>query len=414
MNTNPKFRITLAAFLLTMVFLNADVLWRAWWQVVAGYPDFSIFYSAALILRRGEGKNLYDNQLQLQVQREFATAAQSRLAPLPYNHPPFEAVPFIPLTYLSYLHAYGVWAAINLILLAGIVWFLHRTAPCLYSTLPWLPMLAALAFFPIAYAVMQGQDSILLLALYALAYWSFRRGRDLEAGAWLGLGLFKFHLVLPFVFILLLRRRLRAVWGTALSGCLVGLVSLILVGWRELLFYPRYAWQVNRQALLRVIVPENMPNLRGLLTSWSWAHSVSPWPQLILAAASLMLLFWAAWQWQPQDLSNLTAWNNGFSIAMIATFLVSYHVYNQDMSMLFLPLLLLFDRLLQTTPEGWRKIALKATLLMMFFTPLYLALTLHFEQQHLFALVLLGLAMSLAGWSVSLNRDAEAEGLARP
>src|SRR5271165_2050682 len=213
--TNYRRKITLLAlpFLTGTFLLHVLVLWSVWGDVVAGAPDFSIFYTAGLILRRGEGKRLYDNYLQLQTQRGFAAAAQAREGPLPYNHPPFEAIPYVPLTYLPYLRAYELCALLNLLLLAGIAFFMRPYVPEVCAVFSWVPFLAGLAFFPVAYAIMQGQDSILLLGLYCLAYAALRRGRDLQAGIWLGLGLFKFHLVLPFVVTLLLRRRLRATLG---------------------------------------------------------------------------------------------------------------------------------------------------------------------------------------------------------
>jgi hypothetical protein len=403
MTTDPKLRFTLTSFLLGMILLNALVFWRSWWQVVAGYPDFSIFYTAGLMLRHGQGKALYNNDLQLQVQRGFATVARERNHPLPYNHPPFEAVLYIPLTYMPYLHAYGIWFLVNLVLLGGTVLLLRPHIGRLHSVFPGMAWLAGFAFFPVAYALVQGQDSIVLLLLYCLAYAALRRGRDLEAGVWLALGLFKFHLILPFIFVLLLRRRWRTILGVLLCGCLEVYISWMLVGWRELLDYPRYALEVNRHSPLHVIVPEIMGNLRGLLMGWNWAPAAASWWESALLIVSIALLLWAARQWEPADSTNLTTWNNGFSIALIATFLVSYHGYNQDMSILFLPSMLLFDRLLQARPRGWQNFALRLGLGLMFFSPLYLILTFHYSHQNLFALVLLGLAGTLAAWSSSLK-----------
>jgi hypothetical protein len=176
-----------------------------------------------------------------------------------------------------------------------------------------------------------------------------------------------------------------------------------LVGWKELLSYPSYAWEVNRHFDARVIAPRNMGNLRGLFTGWSRAQATSPRVALALLAVSLALLAWAAWQWGPEDACDITRWNNGFCIALLSTFLVSYHSYNHDMSILFLPALLLADRLLQGRPEGWYNFALKLGLGLMFFSPLYLILTLHYSHQNLFALVLLELVGTLAAWSASLK-----------
>ncbi len=407
MAANLQSKKTLIAFYLAgMLFLNAVVYWSARSQVVDGHPDYSIFYTAGLMLRRGQGRDLYDNARQLGVQREFAPVAKKKTRPLPFNHPAFEGVLFVPLTRLSYLASYELWVGLNVLLLLGIVLFLHKKVSEIQSIPAWLSFLAALAFFPISYALMQGQDSIMLLALYCLAYVALRRGRDLQAGIWLGLGLFKFHLVLPFVLILFLRRRWRAVLGVGISGAFDLLLSWALVGGRQLLVYPRYAWQVNRQPDMQIIAPRNMANLRGLITGWSWVGTAVPWFEIALLFASLVLVIWAARQWELAQTSGVAAWNNGFAIAMIATFLVGYHGYNHDMSILFLPVMLLSARALQTSIAGWFGPALKLGLGLMMFSPVFLVLTLHFQQQHLFALVLLGLAFTLAKWNSALERGS--------
>lgn len=390
-----------------MIALHLAVFWMVRDQVAEGSPDFSIFYTAGLMLRRGQGSLLYSDSLQRETQREFIPKSYERPNPLPYNHPPFEALLYLGLAGFSFLRAYEMWFVVNLLFLAAFVYLARGWLPRLRSTFPELLFLAPLAFFPVAYALMQGQDSILLLLLYALAYSALRRAKDVQGGAYLGLGLFKFHLVLPFVFILLLVRRWRAVFGVMLTAALELVVSLALVGWKELLYYPRYALQVNRLRPSGVIVPENMPNLRGLLTGWPGLSAMQPWPNVVLLAASLGLVVWAASCWRAadpthedptdKDLVHVDDWNAGFSIALLATFLVGYHGYNQDMSILLLPMLITLDRLLQFAPGQSRRIGILMAL--MFFSPLMLILTMHYTHQNLFALVLIALAFGLSAWS---------------
>src|SRR5579864_2403707 len=64
----------------------------AWSRVRQGYPDFTIFYTAARMVREGLGHQLYDLRAQYRVQEEFAKGIQSRVGPLPYIHPPFEVL----------------------------------------------------------------------------------------------------------------------------------------------------------------------------------------------------------------------------------------------------------------------------------------------------------------------------------
>lgn len=380
-----------------MIFLHLAVFWLARQQALDGLPDFRIFYTAGLILRRGQGHDLYNDDLQLKTQREFVKLPASETSPLPYNHPPFEAVLYVPFTYLPYLAAYSLWILLNLFVVEMSIYLIRPWLPALASEFPRLLFLAPLAFFPIAYALMQAQDSILELALYCLAYIAFRRRRDVRAGVFLGLGLFKFHLVLPFAFVLLLHRRWRVIGGMAISGACELAISWALVGWKGVLYYPRYAWQVNRTSSWSII-PRNMPNLRGLFTGWTESVAQRSELEVLLLGVSLCVLFWTSRHWRPEDLRDPDGWNAGFSIAMIASFLVGYHGYNQDMSMVLLPTLLTLNRL-AAVPMGRGNIGLKTVTGTLFVTPIYMVLTFHFEHQNLFSLVLLAFIGCLAARS---------------
>ena len=397
MSNWPRLRVSLASVGLGLILLNVGVFWLARDQALAGSPDFRIFYTAGLMLRRGQGGMLYDAEIQNRTQQEIAPLAVNQNGPLPYNHPPFEGLLYVAFTFLSFLAAYFVWMLLNGLLLQGVAYYLRPWLPVLSSSFPEVLILAPLGFFPAFYALMQGQDSILLLLLYALAYGALRRGKDLRAGVFLGLGLFKFHLILPFVFILVLNRRLRALAGFLVSATVLVALSWAIVGWRQLEFYPRFAWHINVLQPARVIVPENMPNLRGLLTGWNGLLPVPLWLSATLIVLSLFLVIRSARAWRVADLTNGPAWNAGFSLALFVTFLVGYHAYNQDMSLLLLPLLLMLERTLQTKAPS-SSLAMRIVLSLMFFSPLYLVLTLRWSHENLFALVLLSFV-----WCISLS-----------
>ena len=87
----PRLRFALYAFCMGMIVVHGLLFWIVRQQLLSGSSDFRIFYTAGLMLRRGEGHALYSERLQSQTQREFAPAAANQLGVLPYNHPPFEA-----------------------------------------------------------------------------------------------------------------------------------------------------------------------------------------------------------------------------------------------------------------------------------------------------------------------------------
>lgn len=389
----PRLRFALYAFCMGMIVVHGLLFWIVRQQLLSGSSDFRIFYTAGLMLRRGEGHALYSERLQSQTQREFAPAAVNQLGVLPYNHPPFEAALYGPITYLPYSWAYWLWVLINILLLAASIYYLRSWFPTQAGQFPWLLILTPLAFYPIACALLQGQDSILLLALYCMAFAALRRSQDLQAGGYLGLGLFKFHLVLPFAFVLLLHRRWRALLGMSIVAALEVAISWGMVGGKELLSYPDFVWHINRQETHGVIAPAGMANLRGLFMGWNSSLPVR-WLEVALLAASIGLVVWASRQWRPTEFLDTRSWNYGISICLVVSYLAGYHGYYHDMSFLLLPILVA----LEWTLAEWQETsaAFKLVLGLMFVSPLYLRFASRWSHQNVFAIVLLVFVAYLA------------------
>jgi len=224
----------LVLYFCAMIFLHGYVLWQARLSIPEGLPDFSGSYTAGRILREGRGSQLYDDDLQESIQRSFsARAIEKRRTILPYIHLPYEALLYAPLAYFSYLMAYAIWLGVNLVLLCSIPFLLRKRLEGLGQAPVYFWLLASFAFFPIFGALIQGQDSILLLFLYCLAWRSLERRSEFAPGGWLALGLFKYQLVVPFVLPLWRRKKLIA--GFISIAAILGLVSLAITGWHSLL-----------------------------------------------------------------------------------------------------------------------------------------------------------------------------------
>src|SRR5215470_5490300 len=161
----------LAIYLAAMLFLNCSLLWQTRQLIIEGLPDFSIFYTAAKIVRQGDGARLYNDDLQRDVQAAFSPRGlELRGSVLPYNHPPFEAIMFLPLAGFSYLTGYSLWLAINLLLLTALVYIMRPCLPNLQQLPFWFWILASFSFFPIFSSLIKGQDSVLLLFLSSLVF----------------------------------------------------------------------------------------------------------------------------------------------------------------------------------------------------------------------------------------------------
>jgi len=308
--------------------------------------DFRNFYGAGYLMRTGP-EHLYDLRSQQQVQSALVSPGER---PLPFIHPAYEALLYEPFSLLPYNRAYLVFLGFNLLLLP--VGF-FTSYPAFASLIPiWQPRpgLLFFLFMPLFVALCQGQNSLLFVVLCCLAWKRFERGEPVGAGCMLGLGLFKFQLVIPLVLLCAARWGWRTVAGFAGSGTAVALVSLAITGrqgmtsFLSLLSAASLTQDQGATArILMAIKPRAMPNIVGLLyplTSHLSAHMAF----MIVACVSATLVAWCM-------LLVRRAWEErvAFSIAVVCALLVSYHSYVYELTLLVLPLGLLGNRVSKWT-----------------------------------------------------------------
>ena len=376
---SSRYTLFIRVLLVTGLSLNAFMAWTDRGLVRKGYPDFTIFYSAGTMVRSGMAGSLYDERAEFQTQRQFAPEVSTRHGALPYNHPPFEALLFVPLSFFPYLPAYLAWDAVNLGLLVLALLLLGRHVPLLQTKPLWVWALSAAALFPVFICLLQGQDMILFFFLLAMAFGSLKDGADCWAGCWLGAGLFRPHLVLPLAIILLFSRRRKAVFGAVCSAVVMAAISIAVVGWRGFLDYPGYVWRLEEVMGRGAIVPDNMPNLRGFLAIFFRdGHSTA---LALGATGSICLLILAIWIFRSAEhAGNLEL---GFSAAILVTILISYHAFIYDLGLLLLPALLLLGE--EMRRKQWELIV---PVVVLFFTPLLMFLWLRLSHLNLLTPVL--------------------------
>src|SRR6185437_4584080 len=107
------------------------------------------------------------------------------------------------------------------------------------------------------------------------------------------------------------------------------------------------------------------------------------------------LLLFASSKWKVT--TEGTAFDLGFALAVVSTILVSYHANTYDLSLLFLPVLLLINHLAgaDLKPE-WGRIVLVGPMLLLFLSPLQMLLLQKYGKLSLLAPVLLLWAWGLA------------------
>lgn len=331
----------LCVFFAGMVVLHGVIFWNARDLVRRGYPDFTIFYVAGKVVQQGSGRQLYSEAVQYRVQQEIFAGGRTRQWELPYNHPPFEALLFLPLARVPYTVAYLVWGLINLSVFVAVVVLLRPHVLLLRERPLTFWVLGALAFSPAAMGMVQGQDIFMLLLVFALAYISLSRGADISAGCWLGLGLFRFHLVLPFVLMLLWSRRWKVLAGFVGVGLCLCLLAIGVVGWEGALGYPAFVWGMeDSMTHLRMELPPRMPNIHGLVENVLSTFMTGAARNLLVVVMSVAICLATSFKlWRsmgkPLELS--------FSLCLIAALLISYHTLMYDLSLLLLPIVLVLN-----------------------------------------------------------------------
>lgn len=367
---------------LAMLWTNKDKVW-------SGYPDFAIFYAGAKIVHDGLGKTLYDFNLQKDYTRQFS----ARPLPLSFNHPPFELLIFLPISFFSYPKAYVLWALTNGVFLFIVAQLLRPYCENLRRSLPLILLL--LLFFPIFVAALEGQDSILLLLLYTVAFACLKQNRELTAGSVLALGLFKFQLVLPFLVEPLMNRRWKIFAGFLATAATLAVVSWHLVGWSGAAMYANLLREQNQDLASQrtqdqwYIYPARMPNLRGFVQTLFLGKIPESYLNVGILFCSAVLIVWAGRRWGGNSKSEDTTTDLRFSLNVVATVLVSYHLYLHDASLLILPLLLVGNHLLSKNgPQGLARSGLSLAIFPFFLPPLYLVLWWHKQFYLLFVLVL--------------------------
>jgi Glycosyltransferase family 87 len=322
---------------IAVLFLSACIQVVFWVGNVADPGnDFRTFYTAGYVVRTGNAHNLYDAELQFRLQNQLASELP---VVLHYIHPPYEAYLYAPFSLLSYRNAYFAFLAFNLVLLGSSFWWLRARMRNLAAIFPWLPLAIFAAFPPITIALLQGQDSVLLLAILVGAALLLDRNRPFASGALLALGLFRFQIVLPIAVLFLLWRRWRFSAGFTGSAAVLFLVSLAMVGWSGAKTYCANLLSFgqllpSQDAHLFRMAPRFILNLRGLIFSFQRFHVPHIWLTVLTVLASIGILYLAAKK--PASAS--------FTLAIPAAALVSYHFLMHDMSVLLLPLVLVLDQ----------------------------------------------------------------------
>jgi len=297
---------------------------------LAGRADFRSFYSAGYLIRTGHGDQVYDYNKTAATESEVVGKVGANL---PFIHPAYEGLLFALFSFFSYKKAFWLFFFLNMALLVSVFRLLMPAPIWMGETWAALPLMTVAGFLPVGICLIQGQDSILLLLIVAAACALQKAGRDFASGLVLGLGMFRFQMVIPLVVLLCFARKWKLLAGFAVTCFGVAAMSIATTAPASWMSYPQYLLamsagsQIESERLAHAIYPEAMPNLRGLF-HFSLGERVSGAAlQILTGVTSAALLGWAIVKRLP------------FELMVIVAVLVSYHGQIHDSVLLLLPLL---------------------------------------------------------------------------
>jgi hypothetical protein len=312
-----------------------------------GHADFRNLYTAGYMVRVGHGHEIYDYAAQKMFQDALVSREQIAI---PFIRPAYQALLFEPFSLLPFRQAYIAFLLFNLAILALCFRLLRPSMDNLARVWPPLPA-AMFLFLPIAAALMQGQDSIILLALLAGAFACIQQGREWLAGVLVALGLFKFQLVIPAAVLFLAWRRWRFSAAFAGSAAMLAAVSVWIAGGEQSVHYFRSIIEVGVSHGLSSGLPlpvDHMANFHGAL-SGILGRSAFVIPLTIAASAATMIF---AASRRPQGADALL-------IAIPVSALVSYYLFIHDMCVLLIPIVLTLDRLAAVGETEYRHVRMQ-------------------------------------------------------
>lgn len=300
--------------------------------------DFMAFYTGAIFVKEGRGRELYD--LTTQHDYQLALTGPPNTQWQPYINPPLLAVALAPLASLPYRYAYWTFAGLTLLAFVGSIALLRPTIPHLArDRLTWFTTIALTAsWLPLFRSMAGGQNGMFTILLLVGLYAAWRDNRMILAGVALGLLSYKpqFGLLLGAVFLVKgMWVALTAAGATAAAHYALGAVFMG-ASWPLKLLETLRAHRALEQQIIAnhfSILPTASYSLPGPLGLWLAAIAI---------AGVATLCLWQARGIAPTDIRFPVL----YGLLVSGTLLISPHLQHYDVAILAIPALLTLDYLL--------------------------------------------------------------------
>jgi len=326
--------------------------------------DLVSFLTAAAIVKEGKGGQLYDLSIQFSYQQRIIKDYVITDFLLPFRNLPFFATFFLPLSYLAPLQSYKVYT----VFLTGVIFWISRLSEKIFKSSAQKIFLPILSFFyvPNLVSIFMGQSSILILLIFLVIYHFVKQKKYFLSGVISGLILIKFQyiLVIPFLLFLVDNKK-RFLQGFLASVFLIIFLSTAVSGPGFLADY--FPFLIKTETTSFGSRPGQMFSLLPLLGMLPLISKL-PFLHLLMINAVLYLGTLLIFMKRVKEVKFADA----FAAATFFTIIFSIHTPLHDLSIIFVPILILLNSVV-----GQRKEVLSRVFIVvgLFFLPIiYLSL----------------------------------------
>ena len=296
------------------------------------FQDFLPFYVSGRLASQQRAADLYNRSTTAQIMREIVPESSRFNLPILYG--PQVALFFDPLAALPFFIAALLWTAISTATYAICTLLLWRLCPRLWA-FSTLALILGLAFPPFFHMLVRGQNSAMALACFVAALLAFSSDRPYLAGLALGMLVFKPQLAIAALIVMTVTLE-----GKVLTGFLISAASQFGIAWAfagtaTLRAYVDLLWH------FRNLLPSIEPSLSDAHCLRAFWEMILPWPttaEASYAISAFFVLAMAIGSWKSYGPLALR-----FSSLLVATVLVSPHLYVYDLLILAPMFLLLAD-----------------------------------------------------------------------
>ena len=301
----------------------------------ARFTDTAIYYLAGKIACSPSRHLIYDPAVQLEEFNRLIAPAHSDKVYF-CQSPPFFFVFMIPFALLPFQVYLIVWGFLSIVAGFGGLALLSRKIAGFTAMETTVLLLSTIVSFPAWIALLVGQTTWFVVALFSLFSWSLLKHRDTICGITIAATTFKPQ-YLPFLLIpALAAKRWKALATLAVTESLFLLLSGLVVGWKNVLEYPSILFQAESSPKFAGVWPQFMVSLRGFLSNFIGQSTV------LMVAGGIMVLgiLLVFWLWHSANNKGEQQARFAMSLTIVTALLASSHTHVYDLMLLAIPAVL--------------------------------------------------------------------------